>query len=87
MESNRLRQDTAADGMSALIAEMTTEADKGSLQQLLKAAHTECHEQCRAAGSKTVCLQQVENALTAEKIQNFALAEIPPRRVIASKAS
>ena len=71
MESKRLRDDTAAEGLRDLITSITVEADNGSLQQLQKAQQTECHEQCSAAASKCACLQHVMNALTAAKTENF----------------
>ena len=87
MESKRFRADAAADGTRDLITSTTTDADKDLLQQQQKAEHTECQEQCSAAASKCECLQQVRNALTAEKIENFSREQMSERAAAAKSAS
>ena len=87
IESKRVSDVTAADGMRDLTMSTTTGVDSGWLQQRQRAEHTECHEQCSAAASKCVCLQQEMKALTAAKIENFSTVEMPLRIAAASSAS
>jgi hypothetical protein len=87
MESNRPIDDMAADGTRDLIMSMTTDADNGPLQQLQRTEHTECQEQCRAAASNSVCLQQEIKVLIDTKIANFSRAEMSVRSAAAKSAS
>ncbi len=87
MESKRLRDETAAVGTRDLMISIMTDDDKGLLQQLQRAEHTECHEQCSVAASKCVCLQQEIKDRTAAKIENFSRAEMSFRRDAAKSAS
>ncbi len=87
MESKRLIDDIAADGTRDLMISMTSDVDNGLLQQLQKTEHTECQEQCSAAASNRVSLQQEIKDLMDTKIENFSRAETSIRSAAAKSAS